>query len=48
MGKAGMGQVKGLIPMRLGNTDFSDLGGLWLNYVWNAAFEPCCLLGVRT
>lgn len=30
MGKAGMGQVKGLIPMRLGNTDFSDLAQLCL------------------
>lgn len=36
-----MGQVKGLIPMRLGNTDFSDLGGLWPCCVWKGGFKPC-------
>lgn len=29
VGKVGTGQGKGMIPMRLGNTDGSDLGGLW-------------------
>lgn len=28
VGKVGTGQGKGMIPMRLGNTDGSDLGGL--------------------
>lgn len=40
-GEAGMGQEKGLIPMRLGKRDFSDLGDLWLNHVWKKAFKPC-------
>lgn len=32
-------QVKGLIPMRLGSRDFSDLGSLWPYCVWEEAFK---------
>lgn len=43
-----MGQVQGLIPMRLGNLDFNDLDGLWPYCAWKEAFKPCCLPGLST
>ena len=41
VGRAGEGQIERLIPMRLGNVDFSDLGGLWPYCVWKGAFKSC-------
>ena len=41
VGKAGEGEVERPIPMRLGNVDFSDLGGLWPYCVWKGAFKSC-------